>query len=116
MTRGGGVQSWTTKKSRTIAQNDLHRRPVLLARNNFREMSKKRFFLSSQFLHWNNRPPGTQLEILHDFDAYIVFFYVFYKQLNKWNLENRILHEKSPPKVLIPDLYDPWWRGAKLKN
>ena len=39
---------------------------------------------------------------------------VLIKKLNKWNLENRMIHENSPPKALIPDLYDPWWRGERV--
>ena len=64
------------KKSRTIAQNGLASLADFVGAQQFSRNVEKTFFLWIRFFQWNNRPPGTQLEI-SDRMMGISFFSIF---------------------------------------
>ena len=74
MTLGGGEQSWKTQKISNYCPKRLASPADFVSAQQFLRNVEKTFFLWIRFFHWNNRPPGTQLEILRDFDGYISLF------------------------------------------
>ena len=42
--------------------------------------------------------------------------FTVFQKMNYRNLENRILHEKSPPKALIPDVYESMTLGGGVQS
>ena len=77
------------KKSRTIAQNGLASLADFVGAQQFSRNIEKACFLWIRFFQWNNRPPGTQLEI-SDRMMGISLFSIFFWHVVRFSKKTRI--------------------------